>query len=87
MKDTLSLALGDTSDPLLLDLRVEFVKAIGGDRHLLVGFADPYRHGVVAALAALDRAQGFLRSVVAEEIHRAKAPQLSFTVVPEGGDA
>lgn len=87
VKDALAFALGETSDPLLLDLRVEFVEAIGGDRHLLVGFVDPCRHGLVAALDALDRARGFLRSAVAAEIHRGKAPQLSFTIVPEGGDA
>jgi len=87
VKDALSFALGETIDPVLLDLRVEFVEAIGGDRQLLVGVVDQHGHGLVKALDALDNARGYLRSYVAEVIHRGKAPQLSFTLVPAGGDA
>jgi ribosome-binding factor A len=85
--DVLSYALGETSDPLLLDLVLDRVEPLQGDRHLLVVVRDPAHHGLLVTLGALDRARGFLRSVVAENIHRSKAPQLSFSVAPEGGDA
>ncbi|MEC9048488.1 MAG: hypothetical protein VYA51_10785 [Planctomycetota bacterium] len=85
MRDALSYALGESSDPVLLDLSVEFVESMSGN-HLLVGLVDSYGHGLVTALDALDRARGFLRSSVAEQVHRSKAPQLSFTLVPPGGE-
>jgi len=81
VQDALSYALGDSSDPVLLDLSVEFVEPISGG-HLLVSVVDSHGHGLLAALDALDRARGYLRSSVAEHIHRSKAPQLSFTLVP-----
>lgn len=85
VRDALSYALGESSDPVLLDLSVEFVESMSGN-HLLVGLVDSYGHGLVTALDALDRARGFLRSSVAEQVHRSKAPQLSFTLVPPGGE-
>ena len=83
--DALAYALGETSDPVLLDLQVAFVEPMSGSQ-LLVGVIDSHGHGLVAALAALDRARGYLRTAVAEQIHRGKAPQLSFTLVPSGGE-
>lgn len=81
VQDALSYALGDSSDPVLLDLSVEFVEPISGG-HLLVSVVDSHGHGLIKALDALDRARGYLRSSVAEHIHRSKVPQLSFTLVP-----
>ena len=85
VRDALSYALGESSDPVLLDLSVEFVESMAGG-HLLVGVVDSHGHGMVVALDALDRARGFLRTLVAEQINRSKAPQLSFTLVPPGGE-
>ena len=84
VRDALSYALGESSDPVLLDLSVEFVESSGSQ--MLVGLVDGYGHGLVATLEALDRASGFLRSSVAEQVNRSKAPQLSFTLVPPGGE-
>lgn len=83
--DALSFALGDTTDPILMDLVLDHVEPMPDDRHLLVVVLDPCDHGTVAALAALDRASGYLRAAVAEIATRRRAPLLSFTVVPGGG--
>ena len=83
--DALSYALGDSSDPILMDLELDHVEPMDDDRHVLVVVADPCGHGLVAALAALDRARGFLRDAVAETVNRRRVPQLSFTVLPAGG--
>ena len=85
VQHALTYALGEIADPVLLDLTVEFVEPMHGDRHLLVGLADTHGHGLIAALAALDGARGYLRTAVAEAVNRGKAPQLSFTLVPAGG--
>jgi len=82
--DALSFALGDTTDPILLDLVLDRVEPMPDDRHLLVVMQDPCGRGLLAALAALDRAQGFLRAAVAEHVTRKRVPQLSFTVQPPG---
>ena len=83
--DALSYALGDSSDPILMDLELDHVEPMPDDRHVLVVVSDPCGHGLVATLAALDRARGFLREAVAELVHRRRVPQLSFTVLPPGG--
>jgi hypothetical protein len=66
----LSFALGDSDDPILLDLVLDRVEPLQGDRHLLVVVHDPVGHGLAVTLAALDRARGLLRTAVAESIHR-----------------
>ncbi len=80
--EALTYALGDSKDPLLWDLVVDQVRPMPDASHLLVVLQDPCAHGVAAALAALDRAQGFLRRAVAASISRRRVPQLSFTLVP-----
>jgi ribosome-binding factor A len=85
--DALSYALGDSSDPVLIDLVLDRVEPIDGDGHVLVVVADPCGHGLAAALQALDRARGFLRDAVARSVNRRRVPQLSFTVVPPPGGA
>jgi ribosome-binding factor A len=83
--DALSYALGESSDPVLMDLVLDRVEPMQGDQHVLVVMQDPCGHGLVASLAALDRARGFLREAVAETVARRRVPQLSFTVQPAGG--
>ncbi len=85
--DALSYALGESSDPILMDLALDHVEPMEGDRHVLVVVADPCGHGLAAALAALDRARGFLREAVAESVTRRRVPQLSFTVLPPPAEA
>lgn len=80
----LAFALGETADPVLLDLVLDGVEPLHGDGHLLVRFVDPCGHGIVAALQALDRSNGFLRRAVGEVVTRRRVPQLSFTVLPGG---
>lgn len=80
----MALALGETNDPVLMDLGLDHVEPMPDDTHVLVAFTDPCGHGVVAALAALDRGRGFLRAAVAAAVARRRVPQLSFTLVPEG---
>jgi ribosome-binding factor A len=84
VEHALLFALGESNDPILLDLVLDGVEPLHGDGHLLVRFVDPAGHGIAAALAALDRARGFLRAAVADAIARRRVPQLSFTVVPGG---
>lgn len=85
MHDALSFALGESSDPVLMDLVLDRVEPMQGDKHVLVVMQDPCDHGLVASLAALDRARGFLREAVASSVARRRVPQLSFTVLPAGG--
>lgn len=81
----MSFALGDTTDPILLDLVLDRVEPMPDDRHVLVVVQDPCGHGVLATLGALDRARGFLRAAVAAVVTRRRVPQLSFTIDPTGG--
>lgn len=83
--DALSFALGDTTDPVLLDLVLDRVEPWPDDRHVLVVVQDPCGHGVEDVLCALDQARGFLRAAVAETVTRRRVPQLSFTIEPAGG--
>ncbi|MCA8950797.1 MAG: hypothetical protein KDE27_14940, partial [Planctomycetes bacterium] len=48
--DALTFALGETTDPILLDLVLERVEPLHADRDLLVVVQDPARHGQVATL-------------------------------------
>jgi ribosome-binding factor A len=68
-----------------MDVVLDRVEPMPDDRHVLVVVQDPCGHGLVATLAALDRARGFLRAAVAEAVTRKRVPQLSFTVDPAGG--
>jgi ribosome-binding factor A len=83
--DALSFALGDVTDPVLVDLVLERVVPMPDEGHLLVAFSDPHGHGVAAALGALDGARAWLRNAIATSIARRRVPQLSFTLVPPGG--
>lgn len=83
----MSFALGEAKDPALLDLVLLAVEPLESERELLVVVRDDGGRGLLIALAALDRARGFLRTAVADYVHRKHVPQLSFTVVPPGGDA
>ncbi|MFN6147361.1 MAG: hypothetical protein ACK5AL_13450 [Planctomycetota bacterium] len=82
--DALSYAMGESSDPVLMDLVLDRVEPMQGDKHVLVVMLDPCGHGLAASLGALDRARGFLRDAVAATLTRRRVPQLSFTVTPTG---
>lgn len=77
-------ALGESTDPILLDLVLDGVEPLHGDSHLLVRFIDPCGHGLQASLAALDAARGFFRRALAEASTRRRVPNLSFTILPGG---
>lgn len=72
------------ADPRLARLTLRSVEPLSGGSTLLVLATAP---GETAELAALERilqgASGLLRSVVAEEIRRKRAPHLRFRVLPE----
>lgn len=72
------------ADPRLAELTLRSVEPLSGTSTLLVLATAP---GDPAALAELERvlhgASGLLRSVVAEEIRRKRAPHLRFRVLPE----
>lgn len=81
----MSCTLAGASDPILQDLVLDRVEPMQGDRHVLVVVQDPCGHGLVATLAALDGARGFLREALAASVQRRRVPQLSFSVLPTGG--
>ncbi len=72
------------ADPRLASLTLRSVEPLPGGSTLLVLVTAP---GDPAGLAALERvlqgASGLLRSIVAEEIRRKRAPHLRFHVLPE----
>lgn len=83
VEHALAFALGETHDPVLIDLQVAWVEPMeGSDRHLLVAVVDRFDHGLPSVLTALDGARGYLRQHVGESVRRRKVPNLSFTVVP-----
>jgi ribosome-binding factor A len=83
--DALSFPFAGADDPVLQDLVLDRVEPMPDERHVLIVVQDPCGHGLVATLAALDRARGFLRAAVAEAVQRRRVPQLSFSVLPNGG--
>ncbi len=72
------------ADPRLAELTIRSVEPLAGGSTLLVLATAP---GDPAALVELERvlqgASGLLRSVVAQEIRRKRAPHLRFRVMPE----
>ena len=82
--EALVFALADAADPVLQDLIVDRVEPMPDERHLLVTLKDPCGHGLAPCLQAVDHARGHLRAAVAAFAVRRKAPQLSFTVEPDG---
>lgn len=85
LRQCLDSAFGSIcADPLLADLVVRSVEPIGTGAKLLVVVETPLPNHEQAQIieAALQRATGLLRSVVAGEIHRKRTPYLSFRVVP-----
>lgn len=72
------------ADPLLTDLSVLSVEPMGKGSKLLVVVETPPSNPTPPPIieAALQRAAGLLRSVVAGEVHRKRTPCLSFRVLP-----
>jgi len=72
------------ADPRLADLAIRSVEPLPGGSTLLVLATAPGDPDTLAALEhVLQRASGLLRSVVAAEIRRKRAPHLRFRVLPE----
>jgi ribosome-binding factor A len=89
VRQCLDAAFGSIcADPLLVDLVVRSVEPIGKGAKLLVVVETPpsNQEQPQTIEAALQRAAGLLRSVVAGEVHRKRTPYLSFRVVPEAAE-
>ena len=85
VRQCLDAAFGSIcADPLLGDLAVRSVEPVGKGTKLLVVVETPPSNQEQPQIieAALQRAAGLLRSVVAGEVHRKRTPCLSFRVVP-----
>jgi len=83
--EVVSLALGDSEDERLQQLVVDSVVA-GPDGTRLVVRVVPGRQADIEEMelvyAALERARPWLKQQVAAEIHRKRAPELAFQVLP-----
>jgi ribosome-binding factor A len=85
VRQCLDAAFGNVcADPILADLVVRSVEPMGKGSKLLVVVETPPSSPEPPPIieAALQRAAGLLRSVVAGEVHRKRTPHLSFRVVP-----
>lgn len=83
MQQALSLALASSADPRLDDALLLDVRVSPGAGPLVVLVSAPPA-SLASVEAALEAAHGHLRSEVAQAIHRKRAPDLTFAVVPEG---
>lgn len=83
MREALSFALASSSDPRLDDASLLDVRISPGAGPLVVLVSAPAA-SIGDVESALDAAHGRFRSEVAQAIHRKRAPDLSFAVVPEG---
>jgi ribosome-binding factor A len=81
--DAISLALSEMTDPILDELILESVTPAPNASRVQVLFV-PAKESidVDAAMARLEEVAGELRSEVAAEVNRKKAPELVFRVVP-----
>lgn len=84
VRETLSLTLAETPEPDLLELFVLDVVPGPDSSRLVVHVAAPSGRDPDDVRARLDSIAGRLRSEVAAVVHRKKAPQLAFVVVPFG---
>lgn len=81
VEHAIGLALGDHSDLVLLDLRVEEVLPWPNSSRLLIVMVPTVAGATLdrsQVLARLDAAKGVLRSAVADAIHRKRTPELCF---------
>lgn len=83
MREALSLALASSADPRLEDALLLDVRVSPGAGPLVVLVSAPPA-SLSSVEAALDAAHGHLRSEVAQAIHRKRAPELTFAIVPDG---
>ena len=89
VRQCLDAAFGSIcADPLLTDLVVRSVEPMGKGNKLLVVVETPPLNPTPTPIieAALQRAAGLLRSVVAGEVHRKRTPCLSFRVLPSSAE-
>lgn len=89
VQETVSLALGDSSDPHLRDLVVHSATPAPDGARLLILVVPSAPLGVEAIEAAyqsLEGARAWLRQEVAAEIHRKRTPELAFQILPRWED-
>lgn len=89
VRQCLDAAFGNIcADPLLADLVVRSVEPMGKGSKLLIVVETPSSNPTPPPIiqAALQRAAGLLRSVVAGEVHRKRTPCLSFRVLPASAE-
>jgi ribosome-binding factor A len=83
VRRTLELVMaGESREPVLLDLTVRAVEPAPDCSHFIVVVTGGVEESV--ALSALGRAASWLRTEVADAVHRRKAPLLTFRFLPEG---
>lgn len=83
VQEAISWALACSTSPLLRDLHVARVEPRKGAALLQVFVAtEVATAGYEETVAALRRANGYLRREVAAAIHRKKVPTLQFMVLP-----
>jgi tRNA-splicing ligase RtcB (3'-phosphate/5'-hydroxy nucleic acid ligase) len=86
-QQAIAAAISSCDNPLLLSLQVESVLPSPTVARLLVILKHESKDVAVdAVLDALDSIRGSLRSELALELNRKRAPELSFTVVPANVD-
>ena len=87
VEEAVSYAFATGNDPLLNDLRVVAVRPVRGAALLEVEVATQETEGLDPdqLLAKLERAKGYLRSEIANGIHRKRCPDLCFSIAPGVG--
>ncbi len=85
--ETIALALADCGDPALHGVWVERVEPDPGAGRLRLIVGAEAGCSTPLTIRALERARGYLRRQIAEDIHRKRTPDLSFAVAaPSGPD-
>jgi ribosome-binding factor A len=80
--DALSLALAEIDDPLIEQLALISVDPAPNAGRVLVTFAAPDGADTDAALERIRELAPELREEVAAEVHRRRAPELTFRIAP-----
>jgi len=74
-------AIACSADDTLRDLLVETVVPAPNSSRLLVTLRKPLDVEMTTALDHLERARGWLRSEIANAVHRRKTPDLTFRII------
>jgi len=82
--DALSWALAEIDDPVIEELALVSVEPAPGAARVLVTFAAPDGVDPDDALERIRELAPELRAEVAAEVHRKRAPELTFRIAPPG---